>query len=181
MQSIQCGSSSFFLRYFPTPFLSHPSLMFILPSTTTCCPVLDGWSNLWPSLCLAEEAFLLRQRLMLIVTRLLPQPINLYAFASIYLSSGYLTSSGMAHSPILISRPFIPTITPRNSTFSLLKEKRDFDFWQSCFSHLCHFLLCRCLFNCKRACSWHFSIRDAPVFTPYGALSPMFYDVIKIL
>ena len=45
------------------------------------------------------------------MTRLLPQPINLYAFVSIYLSLGYLTSLGTTHGPIPLSRPFIPTLS----------------------------------------------------------------------
>ena len=49
------------------------------------CPVLDGWSDFWPPLCLAKEVLLLKQRLLLLVTRLLPRPINLYAFDNTYL------------------------------------------------------------------------------------------------
>ena len=98
------------------------------------------------------------------MTRLLPQPIKLYAFVSIYLSSG------MACSPIPISGPFIPIIiAPQNSTLLLLGKKGGFRlFWQSSFPFLCHFFLCRCLFNWKEACSWRFSIRDALAFTSYG-------------
>ena len=84
--------------------------MFILPSTIAYCLVLDGWSDLWPPLCLANEVLLLGQRLLLIATRLLPRPINLYAFASTYLFSGYLTFSNTIHDLILIYGPFIPTV-----------------------------------------------------------------------
>ena len=44
------------------------------------------------------------------MTRLLSRFINRYALVSIYLSSGYLTSSDTVHSPILISGPFFPTV-----------------------------------------------------------------------
>nr|POE57240.1 hypothetical protein CFP56_01893 [Quercus suber] len=60
--------------------------------------------------------------------RPLPRPNNLLAFASTYLSSGYLTSSSAAHSPISLSGPFIPSIDPRSSTLSFLGDKWDFIF-----------------------------------------------------
>ena len=108
--------------------------MLIIPSTIACCPILNEWSDLWPLLCLTEEVFLLGQRLLLIVTRLLPRSINLYAFANIYLSLGYLTSSGAltslgaAHGPILLLGPFIPTASkykiPRHKFRSEHNEQR---------------------------------------------------------
>ena len=97
--------------------------MFILPRKIAYCPVLNRWLDLWPLLCLANEVFLLGQRLLLIVTRLLSRPINLYAFASIYLSSGYLTSSSTTHGPIPIFGPFIPTIASQNSTLPFLGKR----------------------------------------------------------
>ena len=100
--------------------LSHPFFMFILPSTIACCPVLDEWSNFRPPLYLAGEVFLLRKRLLLIVTRPLTRPINLYAFASTYLSSSYLTSSGAAHGPKF--EPFIPTIIIQEKNHQAKRE-----------------------------------------------------------
>ena len=118
--------------------------MFILPSTIACCPVLDGWLDLWLSFCLVEEVFLLGQHLILIVTRLLPWPINLYAFASIYLSSGYLTSLGTAHGPILISELFIPTRVVFTKYDCVTCYNWSHGFFQEWFYHLTsyfHFLL----------------------------------------
>ena len=85
---------------------------------------------------LAEEGWLLGQRHLFIMTIPLPWPNNLLTFTKTYLSSGSLTSLCVAHSPISLSRPFIPTIAPRNSTFSLLREKYIF-------------LTCRRLFTCN--------------------------------
>ena len=100
-----------------------------------CCLVLDGWSNLWPLLYLAEEAFLLGQCSLLPATRHLPQPFNLYAFSNIYLFLVYLTSSGMIYSPIPSSRPFIPTIAHGNSLFCSSRKKGGFWFLGNCPSH----------------------------------------------
>ena len=118
--------------------------MFIIPSTIACCLVLDGWLDLWLSFCLAKEVFLLGQRLLLIVTRLLPWPINLYVFASIYLSSGYLTSSSTAHGPILISGLFIPTRVVFMKYDCVTCYNWSHGFFQEWFYHLTsyfHFLL----------------------------------------
>ena len=118
---------------------------------------------------LAEEGWLLGQRHLFIMTIPLPWPNNLHTFTKTYLSSGSLTSLCVAHGPISLSRPFIPTIAPRNSTFSLLREKYIF-------------LTCRRLFTCNEHAP------DASAFrTPQHLLHfirhpvPTFYGVIKIL
>ena len=70
--------------------------------TVRSCP---GFKTM---LCLAEEVLLLGQHFQLLMTKLLPRTINLYASISIYLSLDYLMSSSTAHNLIPISRPFIP-------------------------------------------------------------------------
>ena len=123
--------------------------MFILASMITYCPVLDEGSDLWPLLRLAEEVLLLKQHFQFLMTKLLPQTINLYASISIYLSSNY--SSGVAHSPIPISSPFIPTITPRNSTLLLLRKKKGgFRFSNNYPSHSYVISFCAGVFQMQR-------------------------------
>ena len=98
-----------------------------------------------------------------------------------YLFSDYLMSLDTAHGPISIFGPFIPTITPRNSTLLLLGKKGMSISWWLPSSLLCHFFMCKCLFNCKEACFWCFGIQDTPTFISFGALSPMSYGVMEIL
>ena len=110
--------------------------MFILASMITYYLVLDEGLDLWPLLRLAKEVLLLGQHFQILMTRLLPQTINLYASISIYLSSNYLISSSTAYDPIPIFRPFIPTIAPRNSTLLLLEKKKGgFQFSGNYLSH----------------------------------------------
>ena len=155
--------------------------MFILTNMITCCLVLNEGSNLWPLPHLAEEVLLLGQHFQFLMTKLLPRTINLHAFISIYLSLDYLMSSSTAHGLILVSGPFIPTIAPRNSFFFSLGKRGISIYWQLSFSLLCHFFLCRCLFNCKEARSWRFGIWDASTFISFGTLSPTFYGMMEIL
>ena len=109
MQSIQLGGCSFLFRYFLTLFCLIPLWCLSFQAQLTVALLLMDGQTIWPLLCLAKELFLFRQRPQLLMTRLFPQLINLYAFVSIYLSSSYLMSSGTAHDPIPIYGPFIPT------------------------------------------------------------------------
>ena len=56
----------------------------------------------------------------------------------------------MAHSPIPIPGPFIPTIAPRNSTFLLLGKKWDFDFLATAPLSLMSFLFVQVSFQLQR-------------------------------
>ena len=107
MQSIQCGGSNFLLN----SLLTHLSLNLILPNMVAHCPVLDGWSDfrlplcwsrkggssdsvtclLWPDLFLSPTTHL--SSLILVCPRPLWHPWVL----------------PVAHSPISLSGPFIPT------------------------------------------------------------------------
>jgi len=110
MQSIQCDSNNFLLRYFPTLFCLIPLWRLSFQARLLITLFLMDGQTIWPLLCFAEEVLLLRQCPQLLMTRLFPWLINLYAFVNIYLSLGYLTSLGTTHSPIPIYGPFIPTI-----------------------------------------------------------------------
>ena len=83
------------------------------------------------------------------MTRLLSRPINRYALVSIYLSSGYLTSSDTAHNPLPISGPFFPTIAFQNSTL-LLEKNGDFDFLVIVLPTLMSFLSVQVSFQLQR-------------------------------
>ena len=109
------------------------------------------------------------------MTRLLPRTINLYASSSIYLSSG------MAHDPIPISGPLIPTIALWNSTFLLLGKKGDFDFLVNTLPTLMSLLSMQVSFQLLRGTLLTLGIWDASAFISYGTLSPTFYSVMKIL
>ena len=110
VQSIQYGSNNFIPKYFPfsvDSLLSEahpPKHGCLLPST---CWVI----GLQASTLLAEEGWLLERHHLLVVTCPLPQPNNLLAFTNTCLSSGFLTSSSVAHGPVFLSEPFIPTLT----------------------------------------------------------------------
>ena len=94
--------------------ISQLSFVLSLSDVYPCqldCLVLDKGSDFWPLLCLAVEVLLLKQHFQLLMTRILPRPINLYAFINMYLSLDYLMSSGTAHNPIPIFRPSISTIS----------------------------------------------------------------------
>ena len=75
------------------------------PLPSTCWVVRLQASTLFP-----EEVCLLRQHHLLVVTSSRPRPNNLLPFTNTCLSSGSLASSGAAHGPIPLSKPFIPTI-----------------------------------------------------------------------
>ena len=75
------------------------------PLPSTCWVVRLQASTLFP-----EEVCLLGQHHLLVVTSSRPRPNNLFPFTNTCLSSGSLASSGAAHNPIPLSKPFIPTI-----------------------------------------------------------------------
>ena len=68
-----------------------------------------------------------------------------------YLSSDYLMSLDIAHGPISIFGPFIPTITPQNSTLLLLGKKGDVDFLVTAFLTLISFLYVQVSFQLQRS------------------------------
>ena len=146
--------------------------MFVLMSMIVYCPVLDGWLASQPHL--AGRGGNVPWKMSLAHHYLISSSAQyLSAFTCTSLSSSYLSSSSAAHGPIPIFGPFIPIIASQ--------EEGDFDFWQPYILRLCHFLLCRCLFNCKEARSWHFGIWDASTFNSYSILFPTFYGVMEIL
>ena len=104
--------------------MTHLSLKLILPSTVAHYPMSNGCLDFKLLLCLAEEVLLLRQRHLFIMISPFPQPSTLLAFPTTHLSSGFMTSSSAAHSPISLFRPLILTITSRNSTLSSLEKSR---------------------------------------------------------
>ena len=71
---------------------------------------------------LAKEGLLLGKHHQFITIWPFPQPCSLVVFTNTCLSLGSLTFLNVAHDPLPFFRPFIPTITPRNSTFSFLRK-----------------------------------------------------------
>ena len=67
-----------------------------------------------------EEVWILKKQPLFVITYPYPHPIALHAYLTVRLSSGYPTSSGMAHSPILLLGSFIPT-NPYSNTLPYLK------------------------------------------------------------
>ena len=141
--------------------------MLILASMIACCLVLDKGSDLGPLLCLAEEVFLLGLHSQLLMTRLLPQTINLYASISINLSSDYLMSSNTSHGPLPIYGPFIPTIAPRNFTLLLLGKKRGFQSSNNYPSHFYVIFFCAGVFSTTK--------KHAPDASASRTLQHLFY------
>ena len=151
MQSIQCGGSSFLPRYFSILYCLISFLCLSFQARLPATQYLMGGRTL--GLYTVGRGG--------IAPRITSPAHHDLTFSSAqYLSAFIYTclSSGTAHGSVSLSRPFIPTIVPWNSTLSLLGEKWDFNFRQSYLLQLCYFLKCRCLFTCKGARSWHFSI-----------------------
>ena len=122
--------------------------MLIFTSMIVWCLVLDERSDLWPLLYLAEELFLLRLHSQSLMTSLLPRTTNLHAPVSIYLSSDDLISSDIAHGPIPISEPFIPTSTFATTILSVIMDV--------CYFYIEPLLTVYQMKNCSLICGQRF-------------------------
>ena len=90
-------------------------------------------------------------------------------------------SSDKVHGLIYIPGLFIPTIAPWNSPLLHLGKKGRFQCYNNYPVLLTHHLcLCRCLFNCPKACSWCFGLRGAFAFNFCSSMFPTFYSTMKI-
>ena len=96
---------------FLNSLLTHLFLILILPKLITCCPVLDRWLASRPPPCWSRRYCSLGNVSYSSWPDLFLDSISISAFTCTSLSSGYLTSSSVAHGPIPISGPFIPTKT----------------------------------------------------------------------